>query len=268
MSASATVEIQLSAQAGLEGHARYDASVPAASPTPPAAATVTRTWPSRVPGRVRVDMHMHTMWSGDATTTPEELVAAVAETQHRRAVHHRSRHDQRRRRAGRPARVPRRRRPGGAHLGGRDHRPVPHRAAAVRPQARGGAWRITAQGGLVYIPHPFDPMRACMKEEVLVELVGDGLVDAIEVFNAKTSLEHLNDRAARVRGRQRPGRGRRQRRPRAVGDRRRLRRDARLQRRRRRSWPPCARTARRRRATTTTRPARGRPRIVPSTKST
>src|SRR5438552_4462651 len=33
----------------------------------------------RVPsGRVRVDMHLHSMWSGDCTTTPEELAAAVA----------------------------------------------------------------------------------------------------------------------------------------------------------------------------------------------
>src|SRR5919106_6084339 len=31
-------------------------------------------------GHVRVDMHMHTMWSGDATTTPDELAAAVEET--------------------------------------------------------------------------------------------------------------------------------------------------------------------------------------------
>jgi predicted metal-dependent phosphoesterase TrpH len=57
---------------------------------------------------------------------------------------------------------------------------------------------ITAQGGLVYIPHPFDPMRACLREDVLLQLVGDGLVDAIEVRNAKTSLEHLNERAARL----------------------------------------------------------------------
>src|SRR3954451_8676724 len=28
-------------------------------------------------GWVRVDMHSHTMWSGDSTTTPEEIVAAV-----------------------------------------------------------------------------------------------------------------------------------------------------------------------------------------------
>ena len=28
-------------------------------------------------GRVRVDLHTHTMWSGDSTTTPDEFAAAV-----------------------------------------------------------------------------------------------------------------------------------------------------------------------------------------------
>ena len=28
-------------------------------------------------GWVRVDLHAHTMWSGDATTTPDELAEAV-----------------------------------------------------------------------------------------------------------------------------------------------------------------------------------------------
>src|SRR6476660_2459509 len=31
-------------------------------------------------GWVRVDMHSHTMWSGDSTTTPDEIAAAVAES--------------------------------------------------------------------------------------------------------------------------------------------------------------------------------------------
>jgi len=30
------------------------------------------------PGWVRVDMHSHTMWSGDSTTTPDELAEALA----------------------------------------------------------------------------------------------------------------------------------------------------------------------------------------------
>src|SRR5687767_13860021 len=45
---------------------------PAASTRHPHLATPPRA------GHVRVDMHMHTMWSGDATTTPEELADAVA----------------------------------------------------------------------------------------------------------------------------------------------------------------------------------------------
>jgi predicted metal-dependent phosphoesterase TrpH len=61
---------------------------------------------------------------------------------------------------------------------------------------REAAERIRAQGGLVYVPHPFDPMRRNMAEPALLDLVDAGLVDAIEVFNAKTSLDHLNDRAA------------------------------------------------------------------------
>jgi len=52
--------------------------------------------------------------------------------------------------------------------------------------------RIRGQGGIVYIPHPFDPMRNCLQEPVLVDLVARGLVDAIEGINAKTSLQHLN----------------------------------------------------------------------------
>src|SRR5205807_5860887 len=48
----------------------------------------------------------------------------------------------------------------------------------------------------VYVPHPFDPMRHCLKEDVLGQLAADGLLDALEVFNSKTSLAHLNDHAA------------------------------------------------------------------------
>jgi predicted metal-dependent phosphoesterase TrpH len=39
-------------------------------------------------------------------------------------------------------------------------------------------------------------MRRNLAEAALVDLVDAGLVDAIEVLNAKTSLGHLNDRAA------------------------------------------------------------------------
>jgi predicted metal-dependent phosphoesterase TrpH len=58
------------------------------------------------------------------------------------------------------------------------------------------AREIRRQGGIVYIPHPFDPMRRNITEVALDELVAEHLVDAIEVRNAKTSLESLNRRAA------------------------------------------------------------------------
>jgi hypothetical protein len=55
---------------------------------------------------------------------------------------------------------------------------------------------IRDQGGVVYVPHPFDPMRRKLAEPAIDRLVALGLVDAIEVRNAKTSLESLNRRAA------------------------------------------------------------------------
>ncbi len=55
---------------------------------------------------------------------------------------------------------------------------------------------IREQGGLVYIPHPFDPMRRNLTESAMRELADIGLIDAIEVLNAKTSLPSLNAKAA------------------------------------------------------------------------
>ena len=58
------------------------------------------------------------------------------------------------------------------------------------------ARNIREQGGLVYIPHPFDPLRNNLRAEVLDELVNSGLVDGIEVLNGKTSLQSLNQKAS------------------------------------------------------------------------
>jgi predicted metal-dependent phosphoesterase TrpH len=55
---------------------------------------------------------------------------------------------------------------------------------------------IRDQGGLVYVPHPFDPVRHCLAEPALEALAASGGIDAIEVLNAKVSLSHLNRRAA------------------------------------------------------------------------
>jgi predicted metal-dependent phosphoesterase TrpH len=54
---------------------------------------------------------------------------------------------------------------------------------------------IRGQGGLVYVPHPFDPVRHCLAEDALEGLAADGGLDAVEVLNAKVSLDHLNRRA-------------------------------------------------------------------------
>jgi predicted metal-dependent phosphoesterase TrpH len=142
-------------------------------------------------------MHLHTMWSGDATTTPDELATAVDEseldvlciTDHgttNGAVELAGR-------LGCRVVVGQEVRTGvGEIIGLFLTERVP---SGLRPEEV--CMAITAQGGLVYIPHPFDPLRACLREDVLLGLVGDGLVDAVEVCNAKTSLEHLNERAAR-----------------------------------------------------------------------
>jgi predicted metal-dependent phosphoesterase TrpH len=58
------------------------------------------------------------------------------------------------------------------------------------------ARRIREQGGLVYVPHPFDPLRRNLAATALEALTEAGLVDALEVLNAKTSLAHLNEQAA------------------------------------------------------------------------
>jgi predicted metal-dependent phosphoesterase TrpH len=55
--------------------------------------------------------------------------------------------------------------------------------------------RIKAQGGLVLVPHPFDRLRGSRLREAALERVADRL-DALEVFNARTTLNGDNARAA------------------------------------------------------------------------
>jgi predicted metal-dependent phosphoesterase TrpH len=55
---------------------------------------------------------------------------------------------------------------------------------------------VRAQGGLVYLPHPFDPMRHRLTDRAIAELADEGLVDVVEVLNAKTSLAHAGAAAA------------------------------------------------------------------------
>ena len=147
-------------------------------------------------GRVRVDLHTHTMWSGDSTTTPDEFAGAVDAsgldvvciTDHNAiegAVVLRDRLDCRvivgeelRTAAGEII---------GLFLAERIPMGISHVDAARA---------IRDQGGVVYIPHPFDPMRRNMSEAALYELAEADLIDAVEVLNSKTSLSSLNRRAA------------------------------------------------------------------------
>ncbi|MEI8238673.1 MAG: PHP domain-containing protein [Actinomycetota bacterium] len=147
-------------------------------------------------GWVRVDLHSHTMWSGDSTTTPDEIAEAVRSsgidvlciTDHNAIKGAVDLSD------ALPCRVvvgEELRTHAGEIIGLFLHERIPVGAAPAE-----AALAIRAQGGVVYVPHPFDPMRRNMAEPALYELAGEGLLDAIEVVNAKTSLRSLNQRAA------------------------------------------------------------------------
>jgi predicted metal-dependent phosphoesterase TrpH len=154
-------------------------------------------------GWVRVDCHSHTMWSGDATTTPDEVAEAVeaAGIDILCITDHGTINGAVELAAQLPCRVvvgeELRTHAGevmGLFLTERLH-------AGLGPVE--AATAIRDQGGLVYIPHPFDPVRHCLREPELIGLADAGLVDVVEVFNAKTSLQHLNRQAgefARQRG--------------------------------------------------------------------
>jgi predicted metal-dependent phosphoesterase TrpH len=147
-------------------------------------------------GWVRVDCHSHTMWSGDCTTTPAELASAVAAaaidvlciTDHNAiAGAVKLEHDL-------PCRV----------IIGEELRVGSGEIIGLflterLPQGIGlleAARRIRDQGGVVYIPHPFDPLRNCLKPDDIDLLVAEGLVDGIEGRNGKTSLDSLNAKGA------------------------------------------------------------------------
>jgi predicted metal-dependent phosphoesterase TrpH len=54
---------------------------------------------------------------------------------------------------------------------------------------------IKRQGGVVYVPHPFDRMHAVPDYEHLLKILDD--VDAIEVFNPRVAIGAFNDEAVR-----------------------------------------------------------------------
>lgn len=151
-------------------------------------------------GYVRVDMHSHTMFSGDSTTTLDEIVESVIEagidvlcvTDHNaidgavRLKRILERDGVCRVIVGEEVRTHT-----GEIIGLFLTEKIPFGANAVDT-----AQQIRQQGALVYVPHPFDPLRRNLTEASLREITGLGLVDAIEAHNSKTSLKSLNVRAA------------------------------------------------------------------------
>src|SRR5687768_7946008 len=154
-------------------------------------------------GWVRVDFHSHTMWSGDCTTTPDELEEAIADAgiDVLCITDHSTINGAKELAPSLPCRVivgEELRTGAGEVIGLFLQERLPYGISHVE-----AATRIRDQGGIVYIPHPFDPTRHCLREEALHELLDAGLVDGLEVFNAKTSLASLNrqaDELARARG--------------------------------------------------------------------
>jgi predicted metal-dependent phosphoesterase TrpH/glycosyltransferase involved in cell wall biosynthesis len=66
---------------------------------------------------------------------------------------------------------------------------------------------IRRQGGLVYVPHPFDRMHSVPDYEHLLEFVDE--IDILEVFNPRITLSSFNEEAERFAGKYRivPGAG-------------------------------------------------------------
>jgi predicted metal-dependent phosphoesterase TrpH len=149
-------------------------------------------------GWVRVDCHLHTVASGDAVTTLDQLAERVARNRIDVVCitdHNETAAAEAALRQGLGARVivgEEVRTPDGDVIGLFLTERIPY----VLPLAE-VTGRIRAQGGLVYAPHPFDAQRSSLGA-VLPGLCARGEVDAVEVFNAKIADQALNDRAAEI----------------------------------------------------------------------
>ena len=147
-------------------------------------------------GWVRVDCHLHTSASGDAALTVEQLALRAREnaldvvcvTDHNETSAALGA-------AGRDLGV---RIVVGEEIRTADGDVIglflTERIPYVLPLAEVVA-RIRGQGGLVYVPHPFDQGRSSLGD-VLPTLCEAGGADVIEVFNAKIADPALNAKAA------------------------------------------------------------------------
>jgi predicted metal-dependent phosphoesterase TrpH len=150
-------------------------------------------------GWVRVDCHLHTVASGDAVTTLDQLAERLAQqkidvvciTDHNVTAE---------------AMAAAAGRLGGARvIVGEEIRTqagevtglfLTERVPYVLPAAE-AVGRIRDQGGLVYLPHPFDPARGSLGAAA-DQLCADGMADIVEVFNSKIADQSLNAMAAEL----------------------------------------------------------------------
>jgi hypothetical protein len=146
---------------------------------------------------IRVDCHLHTALSGDAVTTIDELAERVE--QERLDVVFITDHNVT------AAAVEAAERGIGARvIVGEEIRTqdgdviglfLTDRIPYVLPLGEAIA-KIRERGGLVYLPHPFDPGRSTLKPAISERLCADGIADVVEVFNAKIEDQDQNRQAA------------------------------------------------------------------------
>ncbi|MFW6199014.1 MAG: PHP-associated domain-containing protein [Gemmatimonadota bacterium] len=145
------------------------------------------------PGRIRIDLHLHTLASRDCLSDPEEVLGrALARGLDRIAI---TDHDRIGAALEMARRYPDRIIPGeevktaegvdviGLYLEEEIPKGTPAREACRR---------IREQGGIVYLPHPFAPGKGG-SGELAESLVG--LLDVVEVFNSRLHRATLNQRA-------------------------------------------------------------------------
>jgi predicted metal-dependent phosphoesterase TrpH len=155
---------------------------------------------------IDVDLHMHTDHSGDCETPVEVLLAtakevglgAIAVTDHNEisgALEAREKANESNARGGRDrikvivgeeVKTAEQ----GEVIGLFIEEKIPRGLSMAETVAE-----IKRQGGLVYVPHPFDRMHAVPDYEHLPEILDD--IDAIEVFNPRVAIGAFNEEAVR-----------------------------------------------------------------------
>jgi glycosyltransferase involved in cell wall biosynthesis len=146
---------------------------------------------------IDVDLHMHTDHSHDCATPVEVLLAeararglgAIAVTDHNEisgALEARSKADGLTVIVGEEIKTAEQ----GEVIGLFIEEKVPRGMTLIETIAE-----IKRQGGLVYVPHPFDRMHSVPDYEHLLDVIDD--IDAIEVFNPRIAITEFNEEAVR-----------------------------------------------------------------------